>query len=185
MRSFLVLFNELPINKTSVKKGENSPQVVIAARCVNVGLFLSNDLRRDVKVIIGILHNKELKTISFPGDTLRRVSPDERSIAFFLLKASTALDTLSENSEQVMDNGIVLKRTSLNNLVSDWPYGQVFFASNDSKSNISDLKASEGLFIYPITQETPSFLGKFGALRCTSSPERFILDINMHFDSKE
>ena len=185
VRSFLVLFNELPIDKASVKKGENSSQVVTAARCVNVSLFLSNALRRDVKVIIGIVHNDELKTITFPGDTLRRVSPDERSIAFFLLKASIALQELQEKSEQVMDNGIILERTSLETLVSQWPYGQVFVASNDSDSSIADVKTSEGLFIYPNMHAASTSLEKYGALKCTSTPERFILDINLYFDSQK
>jgi tRNA pseudouridine-54 N-methylase len=179
-----VLFNELPIDKASVKSGENNPQVVTAARCVNVGLFLSNDLRRDVEVIIGIVQDDELKTITFPGETLRRVSPDERSIAFFLLKASAVLQDLPEKSEQVMDNGIVVKRTDLEIFVSGWPYGQVFVASDDASSSISNVKTSEGLFIYPRGVDTPQ-LEKYGALRCTATPERFILDINLHFDSNE
>lgn len=180
VRSFLVLFDKMPIDKASVKKGENSPQVVTAARCVNVGLFLSNSLRRDVEVVFGIVNDDELKTIKFSGETLRRVSPDERSIAFFLLKAHAALENLPENYDHVMDNGIVLNRTSLENLVSQWPYGQVFVASFDSDSSIKDAKTSEGLFIYAINGDTPFILDKYGALKRPRTPERFILDI-LHF----
>ena len=180
-----MLFDKFPIDKTSVKKGENGPEVVTAARCVNVGLFLSNDLRRDVDVIIGIKSINELRAITFPGETLRRVSPDERSIAFFLLKATAELERLNENTEHVMDNGIVVKRTSLENLVSEWPYGQVFAASLESESSIADVKSTEGLFIYSINDSTMSGLSKYGILKRPKSPERFILDINIHYDAKD
>jgi tRNA pseudouridine-54 N-methylase len=179
-----VLFNELPLDRTSVKKGENSLQVVTATRCVNIGLFLSNDLRRDVDVIIGIVQDDEIQTITFPGSTLRRVSPDERSIAFFLLKASTILNDLPENSEEIMDNGIVIKRTNLESLISQWPYGQVFVASNSSSSSIDDVRSSGGLFVYPRGVDIAQ-LDKYGSLKCTSTPERFILDVNLHFDKIE
>lgn len=184
MRSFLVLFDKLPIDKASVKKGENTPQVVTAARCVNVGLFLSNALRRNVEVIFGIQNENILNTIRFRGETLRRVSPDERSIAFFLLKASVVLEDLLEGSEHTMDNGIILKRTTLERLISEWPYGQVFAALADSNSSIRNVKTSDGLFIYPSSEVSSEMLAKYGALKRPTTAERFILDVNIHFDSR-
>ena len=184
VRSFLVLFNDLPIDKASVKRGENGPEVVTAARCVNVGLFLSNALRRDVEVIIGIVREKILDAIRFRGETLRRVSPDERSIAFFLLKATTALEEMVEGSSLTMDNGIELSRTTLEKFLSEWPVNQTCVASDDADSTIQELTSTDGLFIYPFERDSEPMLGKCMSLKRSRTPERFILDINVNSDRK-
>jgi tRNA pseudouridine-54 N-methylase len=54
VRRFLVMFKELPIDRDSVRSGQNNPEVIIACRCVNVGLFLSGDLRRDTVVSLAV-----------------------------------------------------------------------------------------------------------------------------------
>jgi tRNA pseudouridine-54 N-methylase len=61
VRRFLVMFDSFPIDKASVKSGQNSPEVVTACRCVNVGLFVSGDLRRDVIVSIAVGAVEDLK----------------------------------------------------------------------------------------------------------------------------
>lgn len=120
VRRFLLRFNEFPIDKSSVKAGQNSPEVVTACRCVNVGLFLSSDLRRDVIVSFAIGPEEDLRVISFPGDNLKRVSPDERSISFFLLKASERVQSLEPGEQSTMDNGIELLRAPLKTLTETW-----------------------------------------------------------------
>jgi len=116
VRHFLVMFEKMPINKASVKAGQNGPEVVTACRCVNVGLFVSGDLRRDVAISLAIGTSEDLRVISFSGNTLRRVSPDERSISFFLLKATEILENLEAGEAFTMDNGIELTRTSIDHL---------------------------------------------------------------------
>jgi len=120
VRRFLVRFNELPIDTDSVKSGQNSPEVVTACRCVNIGLFISGGLRQDVIVSIAIGTDEDLCVVSFPGDSLRRVSPDERSISFFLLKATERTNLLEPGDRFMMDNGIELIRSSLNDLLELW-----------------------------------------------------------------
>ncbi|MHA1576231.1 MAG: hypothetical protein ACTSU3_02605, partial [Candidatus Thorarchaeota archaeon] len=67
MRHFLILFDDIPIDKASVKSGNNSPEVITAVRCVNVGLFISGNLRRDVVVSLAKGTPEDLKLVSFPG----------------------------------------------------------------------------------------------------------------------
>ena len=117
VRRFLIMFKDFPIDSTSVKAGKNSPEVISACRCVNVGLFVSGDLRRDVIVSIAIGTAEDLRIVSFPGNSLKRVSPDERSISFFLLKASDKAQDLELGRSFKMNNGIELERTSLNELI--------------------------------------------------------------------
>jgi tRNA pseudouridine-54 N-methylase len=120
VRRFLVTFDSLPIDKPSVKSGQNSAEVVTACRCVNVGLFISGDLRRDVMVSLGIGGPDDMRVISFPGKSLKRVSPDERSISFFLLKAVEKINNLESGESFTMDNGIELERSSLDQLIKYW-----------------------------------------------------------------
>ena len=60
----------------------------ILCRCVNASLFLSHDLRRDVRVFL-ILEGEPSppKLIRFDGSMIRYLSPDERSAASLIKKA--------------------------------------------------------------------------------------------------
>jgi len=114
------MFEKMPIDKATVKSGQNGLEVVKACRCVNVGLFVSGDLRRDVVVSLVIGSSEDSSVISFPGNTLRRVSPDERSISFFLLKATEILKNLEAGEKFTTDNGIELTRNSISCLTESW-----------------------------------------------------------------
>ncbi|MFW9794355.1 MAG: hypothetical protein ACFFEE_08635 [Candidatus Thorarchaeota archaeon] len=120
MRNFVVMFDKMPITRSSVKSGKNSPEVITACRCINIGLFVSGDLRRDVTVSFAIGPENDLKVVSFPGASLKRVSPDERSISFFLLKSIERVENLEPEESFTMDNGIELTRTSLEKLKDAW-----------------------------------------------------------------
>ena len=120
VRRFLVTFKNMPIDRSSVKSGKNGPEVVTACRCVNVGLFVSGDLRRDVVVSLAIGNAEEVTVISFPGNSLKRVSPDERSISFFLLKALEKTHEMDIGMTLTMDNGIELEKGPLDKLAESW-----------------------------------------------------------------
>jgi tRNA pseudouridine-54 N-methylase len=81
---------------------------------------VSGNLRRDVIVSLAIGPVEDTTVISFPGNTLKRVSPDERSISFFLLKAIERTKEMEKGMTFTMDNGIKLARTSLNELSESW-----------------------------------------------------------------
>jgi len=63
----------------------------------------------------------DLRVVSFPGLSLRRVSPDERSISFFLLKAIEKAQDLELGKSFKMDNGIELVRASFDGLIDLYP----------------------------------------------------------------
>ncbi|MGY5855095.1 MAG: hypothetical protein RTS72_00755 [Candidatus Thorarchaeota archaeon] len=142
MRRFLVMFKGFPIDKASVKSGKNSPEVITACRCVNVGLFVSGDLRRDVIVSIAVGTEEDLKVVSFPGDSLKRVSPDERSISFFLLKAVEKAQDLEPGKSFKMNNGIELVRASLVELLESWGSGVIQVPSDSPERFILDTNLS-------------------------------------------
>jgi tRNA pseudouridine-54 N-methylase len=142
VRRFLVMFDSFPIDKASVKSGQNSPEVVTACRCVNVGLFVSGDLRRDVIVSIAVGNEEDLKVVSFPGNSLRRVSPDERSISFFMLKAIEKAQDLEFGKSLTMNNRIELVRASLKDLVDLWDSHVIQVPSNNPERFILDTNLS-------------------------------------------
>ncbi len=183
-RTFLLLFRDLPIDRASVRSGENPPSVVTAARVVNVALFLSNDLRRDVTVCLGISAQSEWKFISFPGLTIRRVSPDERSITFFLLKALERLNDMVTGSHYTMDNGIELSKTQLEHFISKGNHEVYLSNGNNNSTDFLDC-TTDSLFIYQIDTEHVFEHVNYLRIPKPRTPERFILDINRAFDSKE
>ena len=142
VRRFLIMFKDFPIDKTSVKAGQNSPEVVTACRCVNVGLFVSGDLRRDVIVSIAVGTEEDLMVVSFPGNSLKRVSPDERSISFFMLKAIEKAQDLELGSSFKMNNGIELVRASLDGLFELWGSGVIQVPSDSPERFILDTNLS-------------------------------------------
>lgn len=186
MRRFLILFNDLLIDKASVKAGTNTSEVVTACRCINVGLFLSGNMRRNVIVTIAVGTPKDMITITFPGDTLKRVSPDERSISFFLLKSLGAADGLSENSQQVLDNGIIVAREGFERLVSTYAPQRAFLAQKGCESDFGTVDQSkDALFIYNTGMLIDSVDGPYSALPYPPHPERFVLDINEWYDKEK
>jgi tRNA pseudouridine-54 N-methylase len=185
-RRFLIVFDKLDIDTESVKSGHNSRNVVVACRCVNVGLFLSGDLRRDVEVSLLIGLSEDMKVITFPGLTLKRVSPDERSIAFFLLKAFNILTDMRMNSTTIMDNGIILHRLSLRELFNGWSVKDCYVANQEftAESGFSGVSES-GVFIYDLVGKNLG-IEKYEtkSLPRPKHPERFILEINLLCDSR-
>lgn len=186
MRHFLILFDKLPIDIVSVKSGQNSPEVVTACRCVNVGLFVSGDLRRNVEVSFAIGQPEDLEVVTYPGSALKRVSPDERSISFFLLKAMNVLRELPLGGKKRMDNGMVVQRTNATDLLQEWESSQIYVSSSNPsiKPKQVDVRP-QGLFLYELTSTTLSDLIEStpeNLLPRLPHPERFILDINLHCD---
>jgi tRNA pseudouridine-54 N-methylase len=190
MRHFLILFDDIPIDKASVKSGNNAPEVITAARCVNVGLFISGNLRRDVVISLAKGTPDDLKIISFPGANLRRVSPDERSISFFLMKAISIAEKLVMDSLETMDNGIEVRRTSLKKFLETFAPARVYQSTLETTlGSIDDAEYENSVLIYSnrmqfdliqedaewIQEKLPHFL----------HPERLILDVNMIVDMKK
>jgi hypothetical protein len=168
-----------------VRAGDNSPEVISAARCVNVGLFISGNLRRDVVVSLATGTPEDMVVISFPGAELKRVSPDERSISFFLLKAFKAAITMEMNSVKTLDNGIVVRKTGLNEFIEFYSPKSVYISSSEVESSVlEDIEYADLLLIYSFSEISLPNLSNLERVHHPPHPERFILDINMNSDRK-
>ena len=184
-RHFVVVFKELPIKRSDVKAGTNSLEVITACRCVNVGLFLSNAMRRDTDVTIAIMENP-VQLITFSGKDLKRVSPDERSISFFILKAIEALHELPLETMRKLDNGIKIQRVSPDSFIEKWDTSTLFIAEENEESiQIESIDTLTGTFIYEIEPDLLNALilnFDLNRIERPSSPEKFILNINYYLD---
>jgi len=186
MRRFLIIFERLPIDVVSVKSGQNSPEVITACRCVNVGLFVSGNLRRNVEVSLAVGQPEDLGVVTYPGPALKRVSPDERSISFFLLKAMNVLRELPLAGKKRLDNGMVVQRTNATNLLREWEPSRIYVSSLNPNIQPKQVDVRpQGLFLYELvsTALTDMIRDIPGVLLPRSPhPERFILDINLYCD---
>lgn len=185
-RRFLIHFDQLTIDRQSVKTGKNSPDVISACRSINVALFLSHGLRRDVEVTIASGTLASLETITFPGETLKRVSPDERSISFFLLKAQGTLDEMHV-AKNILDNGIVVRKTTVDTLLKEWDTEMVCLSTEEGNATENPTLSCDGVFIYEVDSDVFSErlqTKTIYRLPKPLHPERFILDVNLICDSQ-
>ncbi|TXT56628.1 MAG: hypothetical protein BAJATHORv1_20218 [Candidatus Thorarchaeota archaeon] len=180
-KQFIVVFDTLPIQKSAVRSGENPQEVVIACRSINVGLFVSGNLRRDTCVSIVYKKENRFACITFPGKTLRRVSPDERSIAFFLLKAYNLIEEKPVEFN-IMDNGIILQYSKFDEMLQRWKSKRIHIANEEYHPEEKFQLAQEGAFIYDMRMKADISIDDMISIPRPPTPERFILDLNLYFD---
>ena len=93
-------------------------RIDVLCRCVNSSFFLSHDLRRDTECYLVLLGEPDpQKTILFRGDSLRYLSPDERS-AGSLIKKALALPCDEEFRESTP--GVYVRRGGLEELLKEF-----------------------------------------------------------------
>ncbi len=183
-REFLIGLGAIPVTENAVKRGNNPRAVVTACRCVNVALFVSRGLRRDVSVHLVQGSPDRIRIITFPGKGLRRVSPDERSISFFLLKAQRAMQKLEQGGTVVLPSGISVRKSSIPELIDEWSGREVYLATRRTEpESIHMLNRFDCVFVYDATsQYIPHLTGVSRPVYSFSSPERFILEVNVAAD---
>ena len=95
----------------------STKRIDIIARCINSAFWLSYGIRKNV-VFHTILHGEPNPPvyIRFEGEKLRKVSPDERSIAIFIGKA---LKKFEEGKEIESTPGIFVARKTFRELLEE------------------------------------------------------------------
>jgi tRNA (pseudouridine54-N1)-methyltransferase len=90
----------------------------VLCRCVNASLFLSHDLRRDTECCLILCGppSSAPKTVKFSGDSIRSLSPDERS-AGSLIKKALEIPCGSEFREAAP--GISVRKGGLERLMTE------------------------------------------------------------------
>jgi tRNA (pseudouridine54-N1)-methyltransferase len=87
----------------------------LVCRCISSAFFLSHDLRRDTLFYsIHYGHPNPPVALKFVGSELKRVSPDERSIALFIKKA---LDKSPTTFWKESTNGIYIAKKEFRDII--------------------------------------------------------------------
>lgn len=92
----------------------------LVCRTVSNALFLANDLRKDVIVHVALTGPKHPpKLVSFYGERLAEVAPDERAIALIIRKALASGLGLSLNEEKEVTPGVRVAKKAFETLVKE------------------------------------------------------------------
>jgi len=140
----------------------SSGRLDIIARCINAAFWLSGEIRRDV-IFHTILHGEPSPPvyIRLEGEKLRKVSPDERSIAIFLKKALERMDEMEETSP-----GIFASHKSFEELVKE-NEDKEFYLLDEEGMPIDKIKFKNPFFFLgdnkDLTTKEKKFLIKEGA----------------------
>jgi tRNA (pseudouridine54-N1)-methyltransferase len=113
----------------------------VLCRCVNASLFLSHDLRRDVDCYLVLLGAPSgPKTVKFSGESVRSLSPDERSAAALIKKV---IDVPCGSEFREAADGVSIRKGGLERLVKDLPFGVL----DETGEDIRAAKELPGAFL--------------------------------------
>ena len=107
-----------------------SGRLDIIARSINAAFWLSNNIRRNV-VFHTILHGMPDPPVymRFEGEKMRKISPDERSIILFILKA---LEKTREN-EVESTPGVFVSRKNFEKFIEENRDKRIYLLMEDGK----------------------------------------------------
>ncbi len=118
MKDFLIIGHKAVTGSFSLNDLPGAAgRMDILCRCVNAALFLSHDLRRDVRVFLLLKGQPSPpKIIRFDGGSVRYLNPDERSAASLIKKAleKNALDFWTESTQ-----GVSVRKGDLDDLLKE------------------------------------------------------------------
>jgi tRNA (pseudouridine54-N1)-methyltransferase len=118
MKNFLIIGHKAVTGTFSLNDLPGAAgRMDILCRCVNAALFLSHDIRRDVRVFLVLKGEPSPpKIIRFDGSAVRYLSPDERSAASLIKKAleKKAQDFWTESTA-----GVTIRKGDLDSIIKE------------------------------------------------------------------
>ena len=119
----------------------------ILCRCVNAALFLSHNLRRDVRVYLVLMGEPApAKLICFDGRTVRYLSPDERSCASLIKKA---LEKNVQDFWMESTSGVTVRKGGFRDLLCELEGKMIYLREDgvDLREKKMDASFGELLFV--------------------------------------
>lgn len=141
MRDFIIYANKLLQPGFSLNDLPGSGRIDLLARCVNAALWLSHGVRDDTAVHLYVDIGERV-LITFHGDRIRRVSPDERNIGSWI---KISLETLMENKERVQD-GITVKKVKLLDFLKEFKNRDIIILREEG-DDIRETKLINPVFV--------------------------------------
>ncbi len=182
MRHFYIVLNGIPkLLKKNVDHGEVSDEIAELCSCIRAALFLSHDIRRNVKVHLVLLG--ERRDIVIDGRSVRYLSPDERSICMLLIK-------LNERRSKTPWRGVYVNE--FKSLQEVFPSDAVFLMPSEDGVDLRQVKnLKEVMVVVPLTSpseymeelnhERIVFVKTWGRLH----PSHLIIILNNQMDIAE
>jgi len=122
----------------------------VMARAVSAALLLSNGMRRDATVRLVLLGPPEApKTLTFSGERLRSLSPDERSIGGLIYKALEKVFVDGGEIDVESSPGVRVARAGIDELVHllENEKGRVVYLHEDGEPIASSSIPKDPIFI--------------------------------------
>jgi len=147
----------------------------IVARCINAAFWLSYGIRKNV-VFHTILHGEPNPPIyiRFEGEKLRKVSPDERSIAIFIGKA---LKKFREDTEIESTPGVFVARKKFHELLEEHK-DKNFYLLDEEGEDIGDVEIKKPFFILgdnvDLLPEEKKLLDDYGAQKISIGEKSYL-----------
>ncbi|MEM1513577.1 MAG: tRNA (pseudouridine(54)-N(1))-methyltransferase TrmY [Candidatus Thermoplasmatota archaeon] len=164
-RHFYLKSNALTKANINLKDLPSAGRIDIVARCVNSAFWLSNSIRRNV-FFHTILHGEPNPPIyiRFEGGKLRKVSPDERSISIFILKAIEK----AGDEEKESTPGIFVCKKNFNKFVEE-NRDKEYYLMDEKGEDIEKIDIGENPLFFlgdnrGLNEEEKKILHKYGAI---------------------
>ena len=121
MREFLLLALKAKTTPNfSLDNLQAAGRMDLVCRAISNALYISNDLRRDTVIHVAMSGpNDPPKLISFYGETLKGIEPDERAIAWAIQEALKKGKDLKLDEEKEVSPGIKIAKKSFERLVKE------------------------------------------------------------------
>jgi tRNA (pseudouridine54-N1)-methyltransferase len=117
----------------------------ILCRCVNTSLFLSHEIRRDVKCYLILQGDPDPpKTIMFSGESVRHLSPDERSAGALIRKA---LEMPCGKQFRESTKGVFIRRGGLEDLLEEQSFALLDESGSDIRTEWNSRKLPENYLL--------------------------------------
>jgi len=168
-------------------KGKTSPdfnledlpgagRIDLVCRTVSNILFISNALRRDTIVHISLNGPKSPpKMITFNGDELKGVEPDERSIATVIKTALKHSANLQQDEEKEVSPGVFISNKSFERLVKEKSKRCQLIYLHPKGEDIREAKFEENFLVIfgdyiGLPKNTEKLIERLGAKKISIGP---------------
>jgi len=120
----------------------------LVCRCISNSLFVAQDMRRDT-IFHAVLEGPLLppKIVSFFGETLRNVAPDERNVASHIQRALEEGRDLKLGEEKEISPGIKVFKKSFERLIKEKSENSQLIYLNKKGKDMNDFEFKKNVVI--------------------------------------
>ena len=143
-------------------------RIDLVCRCISNSLFVSNNVRRDVVIHIVLEGSGDPpRTVSFFGETIKRLGLDEKSIAIILKNALYIGKGLKLGEERDVQDGVKISKKSFEALIRERK--NIYYLHTKGK-DLREVKFSKDyVFVFGdyigMPRKTEGLLDRLGAKR--------------------